>query len=91
MTPTAPRRRALTILLCTLVVLPVLLTGPTASASQERQPTTTTTLLKGDRPTNYPGLGLIALGVGAWAVVFGVVLYRSPRRASRPRHPEVQP
>jgi hypothetical protein len=44
--------------------------------------TTTTVLEKGDRPTNYGGLTLIALGLLTWAVVFGVVLYRSPRRAS---------
>ena len=88
MTRTAPRR-ALAVLVCALVLVPVLAAGPPATASQERRQTTTTVLEKGDRPTNYPGLGLIALGLTAWAVVFGVVLYRSPRRAStlrgRPR------
>ncbi len=81
-TRTPPRRPALAVLLCTLVLLPALAAAPAASAAQERRPTTTTTLLEGDRPTNYAGLGAIVLGVTAWAVVFGVVLYRSPRRAS---------
>ena len=81
MTRTAPRR-ALALLVCALVLVPVLATGPAAAASQERRQTTTTVLQKGDRPTNYPGFALIALGLTVWAVGFGVVLYRSPRRAS---------
>ena len=97
MTRTAPsgrRRRALAALACALVLLPLLAAGPVVgpAAAQAGRSSTTTTLLKGDRPTNYPGLGLIALGLVAWATVFAVVLYRSPRRASalRRRDPGVQ-
>jgi len=81
-TPTAPLRRALTVLACTLVLLPILASGPATGAAEGRSATTTTVLQKGDRPTNYVGFGAIALGLTVWAVVFGVVLYRSPRRAS---------
>lgn len=80
-TPTGPLRRALVVLACALVLVPVLATGP-AGGAQERRTTTTTVLEKGDRPTNYGGFTLILLGLAVWAVVFGVVLYRSPRRAS---------
>lgn len=64
------------------MLLPLLAAGPAASAAQEQRGTTTTVLEKGDRPTNYEGFTLLALGLAAWAVVFGVILYRSPRRAS---------
>ena len=82
------------LLLCLLVAATLLLGAGAgaAPAAQERQGRPTTTLpLKGDRPTNYVGLGAMALGLTAWAVVFGVVLHRSPRRASMPRDadPEV--
>ncbi len=80
MTRTA-RRRPLAVLAIALMLLPLLAAGP-AAAAQERPATTTTVLEKGDRPTNYGGFTLIALGLVVWAVVFGVVLYRSPRRAS---------
>jgi len=84
-TRSAPRRRALVVLACALVLLPVLSAGPVAAAEERQGRPTTTLPLKGDRPTNYVGFGAIALGLTAWAVVFGVVLYRSPRRASMPR------
>ena len=81
----SPRR----LLLYLLVAATLLLGGAGAAvpaAAQERQGRPATTLpLKGDRPTNYVGLGAMALGLTAWAVVFGVVLYRSPLRASVPR------
>ena len=85
MTRTARLRRKLGVLACALMLLPVLAGPPAASAAQERSATTTTVLQKGDRPTNYVGFGAIVLGLTVWAVVFGVVLYRSPRRASAPR------
>ena len=87
-TPPAPLRRALAALACALVLLPVLAVGPVAGAQERTQRPTTTLPQKGDRPTNYVGFGAIALGLTAWAVVFGVVLYRSPRRASMPRRPD---
>jgi len=74
-------RRALAVVVCALVLLPLLAAGPAAGAAQEQR-ATTTVLEKGDRPTNYEGFTLLALGLAAWAVVFGVILYRSPRRAS---------
>jgi len=86
-------RLLLSLLMAATLLLGAGVAGPaTVAAAQERQGRPTTTLpLKGDRPTNYVGFGAMALGLTAWAVVFGVVLYRSPRRASMPRDadPEV--
>lgn len=82
------------LLLCLLMAAGLLL-GPAAgfrTSAQERPGRPTTTLpLKGDRPSNYVGLGAMALGLTLWAVVFGVVLYRSPRRASALRHRDPDP